>query len=85
MNRWILLAACLLAGCATSTPPAPASFDQGLLQPCLDLQQVPVADDGTGDPAELTLADVSMSGQYLECQRLHQGLIDAVKAATAQH
>lgn len=58
--------------------------DQSLLLPCPDLEQVPVADDGTGDPAELTLADVAMSGQYLECQRLHQGLIDAVKAATAQ-
>ncbi len=82
MNRWILLAACLLAGCATSTPPAPANFDQSLLQPCPDLQPVPVADDGTGDPAELTLADVAMSGQYLECQRRHQGLIEAVKAQT---
>lgn len=43
---------------------------------------MPVADDGTGDPAELTLADVAMSGLYLECQRRHQGLIEAVKAQT---
>lgn len=54
------------------------------MQPCPDLRQVPVADDGTGDPAELTLSDVEASGQYLECQRRHQGLIDAVKAQTNQ-
>lgn len=54
------------------------------MQPCPDLRQVPVADDGTGDPAELTLADVEASGQYLECQRRHQGLIEAVKAQTNQ-
>lgn len=80
MSRWTLLAVCLLAGCATSTPPVPV--DQSLMQPCPDLGPVPVAEDGTGDPAELTLADVSSSGLYLECQRRHQGLIEAVKAQT---
>jgi hypothetical protein len=45
---------------------------------------VPIAEDGTGDPAELTLADVEMSGQYLECQRRHQGLVEAVKATYNQ-
>lgn len=58
--------------------------DQSLMQPCPDLEQVPVAEDGTGDPAELTLSDVAASGQYLECQRRHQGLIDAVKAIPAR-
>lgn len=56
--------------------------DQSLMQPCPDLEPVPIAEDGTGDPAELTLADVSSSGLYLECQRRHQGLIEAVKAQT---
>lgn len=55
-------------------------IDQGLLQPCPDLVAVPVAEDGTGDPSELTLADVALAGQYLECQRNQQGLIDAVRA-----
>lgn len=58
----------------------PAPIDQNLLQPCPDLVAVPVAEDGTGDPGELALADVAMAGQYLECQRNHQGLIDAVRA-----
>lgn len=58
--------------------------DQSLLQPCPDLRPVPIAEDGTGDPAELTLADVEMSGQYLECQRRHQGLAEAVKATNNQ-
>ena len=55
-------------------------IDQNLLQPCPDLVAVPVAEDGTGDPGELTLADVAMAGQYLECQRNHQGLIEAIKS-----
>lgn len=49
------------------------------MQLCPDLQQVPVAEDGTGDPAELSLADVASAGMYLECQRRHQGLVEAVK------
>ncbi|TWH63840.1 hypothetical protein LX59_03092 [Azomonas agilis] len=49
-----------------------------MLQSCPDLLPVVVAEDGTGDPAELLLADVALAGQYLECQRLHQGLIDAI-------
>jgi hypothetical protein len=76
-SLWTLAAACLLAGCATSTPPAPVLIDQNLLQPCPDLVAVPAAEDGTGDPGELALADVALAGQYLECQRLHQGLIKA--------
>lgn len=83
MNRWTLIAAFLLAGCAKSIPPAPANYDQSLLERCPDLQQVAVAEDGTGDPAELTLADVSASGLYLECRRRHDGLIDAIKGREA--
>ncbi|SUD16430.1 Uncharacterised protein [Aquipseudomonas alcaligenes] len=83
MNRWTLIAAFLLAGCTKSMPPVPESYDQSLLERCPDLQQVPVAEDGTGDPAELTLADVSASGLYLECQRRHDGLVDAIKAREA--
>lgn len=79
MNRWTLIAAFLLAGCTKSMPPVPESYDQSLLERCPDLQQVPVAEDGTGDPAELTLADVATAGMYLECQRRHQGLVEAVK------
>lgn len=53
-------------------------IEQALLQPCPDLPLVRVDEDGTGDPAELLLADVELAGQYRECQRLHQGLINAV-------
>jgi len=42
---------------------------------------VPVAEDGTGDPAELALADIALAGQYHECAKLHQGLIEAVTAS----
>ena len=79
MNRCLLIAAFLLAGCAKSTAPVPENYDQSLLELCPDLQPVPVADDGTADPAELTLADVAASGLYLECQRRHAGLVDAIK------
>lgn len=79
MSRWILLAAFLLAGCETSTTRAPADYDQSLLERCPDLQPVVVAEDGTGDPAELALADVATAGQYLECQRRHDGLVEAIK------
>ena len=54
-------------------------IDQALLRPCPDLPQLQQADDGTAAMGELVLADVASSGQYLECQRLHQGLIEAVK------
>ena len=47
---------------------------------CPDIAPVEMAADGTGDPAELTLADVALAGQYLECQKLHDGLIEAVNA-----
>lgn len=49
------------------------------MQLCPDLQQVPVAEDGSGDPAELALADVAAAGMYLECQRRHQGLVEAIQ------
>lgn len=55
-------------------------IEQALLQPCPDLPLVRVDEDGTGDPAELLLADVALVGQYRECQRLHQGLVDALNA-----
>jgi hypothetical protein len=29
----------------------------------------------------MAVADVELAGQYLECQKLHQGLINAVNAA----
>lgn len=55
------------------------------MEQCPEPQQVPVADDGTADPAELTLADVAMAGLYLECQRRHAGLVEAIRrAATTQ-
>lgn len=79
MNRWTLIAAFLLAGCGTSTTRAPVDYDQSLLERCQDPQPVVVAEDGTGDPAELALADVATAGMYLECQRRHDGLIEAVK------
>lgn len=82
MNRLTLLAACLLAGCGTSTKPAPEKLDQLLMQKCPDMVAVPVSEDGTADPAELALADVALAGQYQVCQRRHQGLIEAVKAIT---
>lgn|GEM_PF-785820 len=81
MSRWILLAACLLAGCATPTTHGPVEIDQSLLQPCPLPVEVPVAEDGTGDPAELALADIALAGQYHECAKLHQGLIEAVTAS----
>ncbi len=85
MSRWTLIAAFLLAGCGTSTERVPASYDQSLLERCPDLQQVPVADDGTADPAELALADVAASGLYLECQRRHAGLVEAIRRAATTH
>lgn len=30
---------------------------------------------------DLLLADVDLAGQYRECQKLHQGLVEAVRAA----
>lgn len=62
-------------------PPVPVrpSIDRALLQPCPDVPVLVSRDDGTADPADLVLADVALAGQYLECQRLHQGLIDAVR------
>ncbi|WP_347506188.1 hypothetical protein [Pseudomonas anguilliseptica] len=79
MSRWTLLVACLLAGCETSMTRAPVEIDQLLMQSCPDLPQVPVAEDGTGDPGELALIDVATAGLYLECQRRHKGLVEAVK------
>lgn len=79
MSRWTLLAVCLLAGCATSTTRVPAELDQSLLVRCPDLAPVPVAEDGSGDPAELALAGVATAGLYLECQRRHEGLVEAIR------
>ena len=58
----------------------PVEIDQSLLQPCPPPLAVPVAEDGTGAPAELALADIALACQYHECAALQQGLINAVKA-----
>lgn len=50
-------------------------------QPCPPPVEAPVAEDGTGDPPELALADIALAGQYHECAKLHQGLIEAAKAS----
>lgn len=55
-------------------------MEQALLRPCPNIKQIEVAQDGTGDPADLTVSDIELAGQYRECQKLHQGLIEAVNA-----
>lgn len=76
---FIASAACLLLGCGSSTKRG--DIDQSLLQPCPDLQQVPVADDGTAPMGDLMLADIDAAGMYRECQAGKNGLIEAIKKA----
>lgn len=56
-------------------------MDEGLLQECPPPASIPVAADGSIAMGELLLADLELSGQYEECRALHQGLIEAVRAA----